>query len=156
MLEGPEALLLLLSLLFHVGLAHLLGALVENRVLLLLVQALEVVGLHAVLGEHALLGRGVLGHEVVVEREVDLGLAGVLARIEVRLVTVALLPRQLEVSVLVRDEHVLASLGVLLLSLLQQLVVVSVQVVSVLFIVGVGFLLVLLLLHLLFNPVFLL
>lgn len=156
MLEGPEALLLLLSLLFHFGLAHLLGALVENRVLLLLVQALEVVGLHAVLGEHALLGRGVLGHEVVVEREVDLGLAGVLARVEVRLVTVALLPRQLEVSVLVRDEHVLASLGVLLLSLLQQLVVVSVQVVSVLFIVGVGFLLVLLLLHLLFNPVFLL
>lgn len=128
----------------------------KDCVLLLLVKTLEVVGLHTVLGEHALLGRWVLGHEVVVQCVVLLGLAGVLALLEVGLVAVALLSCQLEVGVLVRDEHVLASLSVLLLSLLQERVVVSVQVVSVLFIVSVSFLLVLLLCHLLFNPVFLL
>jgi hypothetical protein len=39
---------------------------VEDSVLLLLVEALEVVGLHAVGREHALLSLGVLGHEVVI------------------------------------------------------------------------------------------
>lgn len=79
MLESPEALLLLLRLLFHISLANLLGALVQDCVLLLLVKAFEVVGLNTVLGKHALLGCWVLSHEVVVQCEVNLRLASVLA-----------------------------------------------------------------------------
>ena len=156
LLQSPQALLLLLGVALHLGLANLLGALVQDRVLLLLVEALEVVGLHAVRGQHRLLRRRVLSHEVVVEREVDLVGAGLLARVEVGLVAVALLPRHLVVGVLVGDEHLLAHVRVVLLRVLQQLVVVRVQVMSVLLLLALSFLSGLLLGHLLFDPVLLL
>ena len=156
LLEGPKAFLFLLGHLFHVGFTNLLGALVEDGVLLLLIKTLEVVRLDAVGSEHALLSLGVLSHEVVIQGEILFRLASVLSCVEICSIAVTLLTRQLEVGVLVRDEHVFASLFVLLGVLDKEVIVVGVQVVSVLFIICSSVLVILLLFHLLFNPVFLL
>ena len=52
LLEGPKALLLVLSVLFHFYFLQLLVALMEHRLLLLLREALEVVRFHSVRSKH--------------------------------------------------------------------------------------------------------
>ena len=64
-LKSPET-LFFLSLLFEKGLLHeLLISLVKDSILLLLIEALEVIGLDTMCSEHGLLGCGVLCHEIV-------------------------------------------------------------------------------------------
>lgn len=70
-LESPEGLLVLLALLHHRLLGALLGALVQDGVLLLLVESLEMVRLNSVGSEHGLFSSGVLSHEIVSICEVD-------------------------------------------------------------------------------------
>ena len=65
-LHRVQLVLLLLLLLHHFGLANLHFALQVNLVDLVLVQALEVVGFHAMGCQHADLGLRVLGHEIMV------------------------------------------------------------------------------------------
>ena len=101
LLECPKALLFFNHCAAHLSLTDLLGALMHNIITLVLVQALEVVGLHAVRSQHGLLSGGVLSHEVVVKGVVLLVLGSILVRLPVSLVTVTLLSCQLEVCVLV-------------------------------------------------------
>ena len=72
------------------------------------------------------------------------------------MVAITLLSCKLVISVLISDEHVLAVFCMLILGLLKKLVVVSLQFKTILLSLSCGFLTIVLLLDLLFNPVFLL
>lgn len=120
LLLGPQAFLLLGTRLQHLLLPHLLLALVQDRSLLLLVKALEVVGFDAVRSEHGLLGGRVLSHEIVVGRVGDVCGSARLTGLESALVTIAFFERHLVVGCLVLDGHCVALRGVRLLSLLEQ------------------------------------
>jgi hypothetical protein len=128
----------------------------QDGVLLLLVQALEMVGLHAVRSQHALLRGGVLGHEVVREGEVDLVVRGVLQVSGQVGVAVALLLRHLKVSLLRGHKDVSETAVVLLLSRSQDFVVLARQVVLVFISPSLVFFVELLFGDLLLNPVLLL
>jgi len=70
-LESPEFLLVLLALLHQFLLSTLLGALVQDGVLLLLVESLEMVGLDSVGSEHGHFSLRVFSHEIVSRCELD-------------------------------------------------------------------------------------
>lgn len=132
LLQGPQTGLLLLGLLLHFRFTHLLGSLMHNRSFLVLVKALEVVGLYSMRSEHGLFCCRVFGHKVVGCCELDFSSCGLLGGRKRSLVTVTLLAGHLVISLLVVHDHVSPLLGVCLLGLLKQLVVVGVELVSLL------------------------
>lgn len=156
LLQSPKALFLLLRLLGHLVLPNLLGALVQHLLLLLLVEALEVVGLYTVGRKHRLLRGRVLSHKVGRGSVGDLVKTGLLALTEVSGITVTLLARQLAVRIRIVHLHFMAKSSVLFLGFLQETVVMSVQFMSFLLCFSRSFLSLVFLFDLLFDPVFLL
>lgn len=65
LLQSPQAFFFFFALFLHLHFFHLLGALEQNLVLLILVESLEMVRLDSVRGEHALLCGGVFCHEFI-------------------------------------------------------------------------------------------
>ena len=156
LLQSPKTLFLLLGLLNHLVLPNLLGALMQHVLLLLLVEALEVVGLYAVRRKHRLLSGWVLGHKVGCRSVSNFFETGLLTLTEVSSITITLLARQLAVRIRIVNLHLFAKSSVLFLSLLQKTVVMSVQFMSVLLCLSLRFLSFVFLVDLLFDPVFLL
>ena len=72
LLHGPQSLFLLPLLLKQLLLDNLLVTFMKNGSLLLIIETLEVVGLHAVRSEHRSHGRGVLSHEIIGQRICEL------------------------------------------------------------------------------------
>lgn len=155
-LQSFKTILFLVSVFQKLLLANLLSALMQNSILLLLVQALEMVRFDTVSRQHRLFSGGVLGHQVMRKGELLFGGSIVLQVLVMFGIAATLFFGELLVGGLGSFEHSRARGVMIILSFLKKSMVCQ----RILVVVHVAFTFVLsvelLFTHLLFNPVFLL
>ena len=121
-LDCPQPLFLLSLPLEECLLDELLVSLVRDGRLLLIIEALEVVGLDSVRSQHRLLGGRVLGHEIIFQSEIHLMCLLVGSVLPLPQLGIPLLLGELQVVLLGGTEHVGSLCLMICLSLLQHLV----------------------------------